>query len=86
MGNEMGSFFSRSALTSTRKFLFLLAKLPFLKVLWLFSQVGTLKPTADFRNEPPTLWFCLLRCTVQSILGASLGCVPAPGDRHLHEA
>lgn len=85
MGNEMGSFFSRSTLTSTRKFIFFLAELPLLKVLWLFSQTGTIKPSADLRNEPPTL-FSLLRCTVQSVLGASLGCVPAPGDRHLHEA
>lgn len=76
MGNEMGSFFSRSTLTSSRKFLLLLAELPSLKVLWQEHQ----------NQRPPTLLFRLLRCTVQSILGASLSRVPAPGDRHLHEA
>lgn len=34
----------------------------------------------------PRHCFCPLRCTVESVLCASLSRFPAPGDRHLHEA
>lgn len=30
--------------------------------------------------------FCRFRCAIKSILGATLGCFPAPSNCHLHEA